>query len=39
VRAIKTNEHANASKKVKRLCKGFGFADGMLKDDLAKGGA
>ena len=27
---IKKNEHANALKEVKRLCKEFGFTAGML---------
>ena len=33
----KKNEHANALKKVKRLCKEFGFTAGMLKGSLAEG--
>ena len=33
----KKNEHANALKEVKRLCKDFGFTAGMLKGALAKG--
>ena len=33
----KKNERANALKKVKRLCKEFGFTTGMLKGALAKG--
>ena len=33
----KKNEHANALKEVKRLCKEFGFTADMLKDSLAKG--
>ncbi len=31
------NERANALKKVKRLCKKFGFTAGMLKGSLAEG--
>ena len=31
------NEHANALKKVKRLCKGFAFTAVMLKGALAEG--
>jgi hypothetical protein len=33
----KKNERANALKEVKRPCKEFGFAAGMLKGALAKG--
>ena len=33
----KKNKLANALKKVKRLCKEFGFSVGMLKDALAEG--
>jgi hypothetical protein len=33
----KMNERADALKKVKRLCKEFGFTAGMLKGSLAKG--
>ena len=33
----KKNEHANALKEVKCLCKEFGFTAGMLKGALAKG--
>ena len=33
----KQNERASALKKVKRLCKEFGFTAGMLKGALAKG--
>jgi len=33
----KKNEHANALKEVKRLCKEFVFTAGMLKGSLAKG--
>ena len=33
----KKNEHANALKEVKRLCKEFGFTAGMLKDLLTEG--
>ena len=33
----KKNERANALKEVKRLCKEFGFAAGMLKGSLAEG--
>ncbi len=33
----KKNERTNALKKVKRLCKEFGFAAGMLKGSLAEG--
>ena len=33
----KKSESANALKKVKRLCKEFGFTAGMLKDSLAEG--
>jgi len=33
----KKNERANALKKVKRLCKEFGFTAGMLKGSLAEG--
>ena len=33
----KKNERANALKKVKRLCKEFGFTDRMLKGSLAVG--
>ena len=33
----KKNERANALKEVKRLCKEFGFAAGMLKGALVKG--
>jgi hypothetical protein len=32
---IKKNEHANALKEVKRLCKEFGFTAGMLNGLLA----
>ena len=31
------NEHANALKQVKRLCKEFDFTAGILKGSLAKG--
>ena len=31
------NERANALKKVKRLCKEFGFTAGMFKGSLAEG--
>ncbi len=31
------NERANALKEVKRLCKEFGFAAGMLKGSLGEG--
>ena len=34
----KKNEHADALKEVKRLCKEFGFTSGMLKGALAKRG-
>ena len=33
----KKNEHANALKEVKRLCKEFSFTAGMLKSVLVKG--
>ena len=33
----KKNERANALKEVKRLCKDFGFAAGMLKGSVADG--
>lgn len=33
----KRNERTNALKELKRLCKEFGFTDGMLKGALAKG--
>ena len=33
----KNSERANALKKVKRLCKEFGFTAGMLKGSLAEG--
>ena len=33
----KKNERANAQKEVKRLCKEFGFTDGMLKGSLSTG--
>ena len=33
----KKNERATALKEVKRLCREFGFTDGMLKDSLAEG--
>ena len=33
----KKNERTNALKEVKRLCREFGFAAGMLKGALAKG--
>jgi hypothetical protein len=33
----KKNERANALKEVKRHCKDFGFAAGMLKGSLAEG--
>ena len=33
----KKNERANVLKEVKRLCKEFGFTDGMLKGSLAVG--
>ena len=33
----KKAERPNALKEVKRLCKEFGFAAGMLKGSLAKG--
>ena len=33
----KKNECANALKKVKRLCKEFGFTSGMLKSSLGEG--
>lgn len=33
----KNNEHANALKEVKRVCKEFGFTAGMLKGALAEG--
>jgi hypothetical protein len=33
----KKNEHVNALKEVKRLCKEFGFTAGMLKGSLAEG--
>ena len=36
VEAMK-NERANALKKVKRLCKKFGFTAGMLKGSSAEG--
>lgn len=32
----KNNEHANALKEVKRVCKEFGFTAGMLKGALAE---
>jgi len=31
------NEHTNALKEVRRLCKEFGFTVGMLKGALAEG--
>ena len=34
---VKNNEHANALKEVKRVCKEFGFTAGMLKGALAEG--
>tara|TARA_Y100000389_G_C17121263_1_gene345539 strand:- start:309 stop:425 length:117 start_codon:yes stop_codon:yes gene_type:complete len=34
---VKKSERANALKKVKRLCKEFGFTAGMLKGSLAEG--
>jgi len=33
----KKNEHANALKEVKQICKEFGLTAGMLKGALAKG--
>jgi hypothetical protein len=33
----KNNEHANALKEVKRVCKEFGFTAGMLKGALSEG--
>jgi len=33
----KKNEHANALKDVKRLCKELGFTAGLLKGSLAEG--
>jgi len=33
----KKNERSNTLKKVKRLCKEFGFTAGMLKGALAEG--
>ena len=33
----KRNERAYALKEVKRLCKKFGFTDGMLKGSLVEG--
>ena len=33
----KKNERANALKEVKRLCKEFGFTDGMLKANWLEG--
>jgi hypothetical protein len=33
----KKNERANALNEVKRICKEFGFAAGMLKGALAEG--
>jgi uncharacterized membrane protein (DUF106 family) len=33
----KKNERANALKKIKRMCKKFGFTDGILKGSLAEG--
>ena len=33
----KKNESTNAQKKVKRLCKEFGFTAGMLKGALVEG--
>ena len=33
----KKDERANAMKEVKRLCKEFGFTDGMLKGSLSTG--
>lgn len=33
----KKNERANALKKIKRLCKEFGFTAGILKGSLAEG--
>jgi hypothetical protein len=33
----KKNEHANALKEGKRLCKEFGFTAGILRGSLAKG--
>lgn len=33
----KKNQRANALKEVKRFCKPFGFAAGMLKGSLAEG--
>jgi len=36
---VKNNEHANALREVKRLCKEFGFTAGMLKGSLADGRA
>jgi hypothetical protein len=32
---VKKNEHTNAFKKVKRLCKEFGFTAGMRRGSLA----
>ena len=34
---VNKNRRANALKKVKRLCKKFGFTAGMLKGSLAEG--
>jgi hypothetical protein len=34
---VKKNEHANALKEAKSLCKELGFTAGMLKGSLAKG--
>ena len=34
---VKKRERAEALKKVRELCKEFGFTAGMLKDYLAKG--
>ena len=34
---VKKNKHANAFKKVKRLCKEFDFTAGMLSGSLAEG--
>lgn len=34
---VEKNERANVLKEVKRLCKEFGFAAGMLKGSLAEG--
>lgn len=33
----KSNEHANALKEVKQICKEFGLTAGMLKGVLAEG--